>query len=158
MIPTIDEYNHIRLFNTISTEVDLKRTYTLTKEYNLKPHGLWYSIDNEWIEWCKNNMPSFIRPNSFNLEINLNECIVISTEEELVNFNNKYKKIYYDSIVGLDLVKLKEDYKGIEIRNYNDLYDYRMELEYMWFYGWDVSSGCIWDLSILTKVEQYYHQ
>ena len=153
MFPTLEEYNHIRLFNTISKEVDLKRTYPLYKDYHLKPHGLWYSIDTEWIEWCKDNQPSFIKPNSFNLEINLNECIVISTEKELVDFNKEYTIESYYKYIDWNVVRKK--FKGIEIRNYKELYEYRYNFDYLWFSGWDVSSGCIWDLSIINKVEPY---
>jgi len=39
-----------RIINTDEKELDLKKIYTLCNNYALKPNGLWYSIDGEWIE------------------------------------------------------------------------------------------------------------
>ena len=57
----------MRIVNTNAVEIDFNMLYTDTKHF--KPSGLWYSIDNEWVEWCKDNMDHWIKP--FNIEIDI---------------------------------------------------------------------------------------
>lgn len=58
-----------RIHNTASSKINLKRTYGFSEHY--KPRGLWYSIDDEWKEWCQNQMPQWINPNWFSLDLDM---------------------------------------------------------------------------------------
>jgi hypothetical protein len=43
--------------------------------------------------------------------------------------------------------KVAQDYSGIEICPYQ----WKFRLNYMWYYGWDVASGCIWNQNALNS-------
>jgi len=44
-----------RIINTDSAELDLTKIYEQDGPTSFKPHGLWYSINGEWIDWCMDN-------------------------------------------------------------------------------------------------------
>jgi len=48
----------------------------------------------------------------------------------------------------IDWGRVAEDYSGIEIAPY--LYEARMK--HMWYYGWDVASGCIWGKGVVKNI------
>lgn len=145
----------IRLTNTESKELNLTKKY---RQGWYKPRGLWYGIDREWIAWCKAEMPHWIKKYTFKLEIDESRILVINSPQQLEDFIGKYshKKIekipYWGPQINWQAVT--KSYAGIELQNYDRLKPYLMYNEKMfhtWFYGWDVSSGCIWDLSIIKS-------
>ena len=48
-------------------------------------------------------------------------------------------------MITIDWERVKEQYSGIIITPY--CFDLR--LDFIWYYGWDCESACIWDTSIL---------
>jgi hypothetical protein len=145
-----------RLHTTNQHISDLKRRY-VNHERNryFKPAGLWYGLDDDWFEWCSGENFDGIGKFTFDLVINLGRIIVIETPVELILFYHKYKHELYPGYFAIDWDKVKSDYSGIEIRNY---YAMRWDVLPMegstWFYGWDVNSGCIWDLSVIESVNR----
>lgn len=118
------------------------------KQDAFKPFGLWYAINNEWLEWCEYEMPNWIKKYQFKLEVDLSKILVISNIFELQLFYDEYKN---DNAIlgGIHWHKVAEKYCGIEMINYGILkYDNKLEYD-TWLYGWDVSSGCIWDMKAL---------
>jgi hypothetical protein len=78
--------------------------------------------------------------------------LVLSTVYEILHFNEKYKTLFSDnSFRNIDWKKVKKHYKGIIISPYQ--WKLRLDTRVFWYYGWDCSSGCIWDLSCITNVE-----
>jgi hypothetical protein len=147
-----------RLHNTDSIEISLNKKYS-QKDTDFKPRGLWYAIDNEWLEWCLDNMSHWIKENVFELEIDISKIIVISNKTELNNFIKKFTEVKYECLETINWNLVKEEYNGIEIVNYNHL---KYNIGYQsfhnfptWFYGWDVSGGCIWNLSIIKDIKKY---
>lgn len=134
-----------------------KRRFYMQKEQSLKPNGLWYSLDKEWINWCSSEMPHWKEKYNHLLEVDLSRILIISSIRDVKNLESLYGSkevvekwgITYNHI---DWVKLSEDYDGIEIRNY---YDIKFSIpdgsisQGMWFYSWDIPSGCIWNLRSL---------
>lgn len=105
-----------------------------------KPLGLWYSCDNDWMEWLEHNWESKYNEAQeaydYELEINPDAMLIIRTGSELVRFSRQYGQ-------GNSAIRWEEvaqDYDGIEICPYQQ--DYRYALD--WYYTWDVASGCIW--------------
>lgn len=145
-----------RLHNTNFKEIRLNKTYSQT-ETDFKPKGLWYAIDDEWLQWCSDNMVHWIKKYLFELDIDISQLLIISTQKELNIFNEKYKLNLYERIGSINWDSVKKDYKGIEIINYNNLKysHYNDNTFYSYFYGWDVSGGCIWDLSIINNTTKY---
>ena len=132
------------------------------KAMNFKPRGLWYSIDFEWFEWCVGNMPNWIKRYMHTIELYESDILIISDIMELENFQRKYMERLLNSQFGIiNWAEVTKKYKGIEIRNYYKLKELTdVGLDFMWLYGWDVSSGCIWDLSAIksTQVEAVPNQ
>jgi len=121
-----------------------------------KPQGIWYQVDNSWRDWCSSEMPHWLADykHEFLFDIDYTNIYVISNEQELREFTTNYqKKIQSDyPYKAIDWRTLAKEYKGIEIPNY--LYSCRMEREFLWYYGWDVASGCIWDVSAIKNYKQ----
>ena len=108
----------------------------------MKPKGLWYDIDLSWIEWCNGNT-DWTYKNHFELEIDESKILMIDTKQKLLNFDAEYSRKIDERIslhyVDWELVSKK--YSGIEISPYR--YDCRFNL--LWYYGFDIASGCIWN-------------
>jgi len=140
----------IRINNNINDIIDLTRVYTQVPE--IKPNGLWYAIDNQWVDWCKDIFPDCIHPNNLILDIDITKILIIETPEELLNFYNKYA-IKLHGMILIDFKKLTEDYSGVEINNFHSLkYSNILPVLYkIWLHSWDISSGCIWDLSVINN-------
>ena len=101
-----------------------------------KPFGLWYAIGTEWIDWVKDNMPEWERDHAFVLDIDKSRLLQINTYYDLQSFDEEFGvEGYY-----IDWGRVSEKYGGIEIAPY--IYQARYEM--LWYYGWDVASGCIW--------------
>ncbi|HUW66511.1 MAG TPA: hypothetical protein VMW20_00500 [Candidatus Nanoarchaeia archaeon] len=152
-----------RIHMTKKPSLDLTRKYDINKyinKYPFKPNGLWYSIDNEWYEWCAGEMPDWIKGWSYSLEIDTANVLIISTTFQLNKFLEKYQEKTTQYIYSIDWYKVSRDYTGIEIQRYHHL-KYMCDRnidgfsKLVWLYGWDVSGGCIWDMSVIEKVKRY---
>lgn len=132
-----------RKVNTNSPVLYLDKTYS-QQHADFKPHGLWYSIDDEWTEWCTGNMPEWVRPHIIEIEVDLSNVLIIETPEQLVAFYEEYKiEIYSGFGLGsIDWKKITERYSGIEIINYHSMkWDNPLPtLHSSWFYAWDINS------------------
>ena len=67
-----------------------------------------------------------------------------------------------DSIRNIEWGEVAKKYSGIEIKN-PDIYKfkkvpigYRNEVYMSWLYGWDISSGCIWNKNGIESIEKIY--
>ena len=128
-----------------------------------KPKGLWVSIGSEWDEWCREN--DFRQD-----ELQTKTAVVIKKHakilrihnaEQLDKFHEKYNSYNcafktgrygeHESKFGegIDWAKVTEKYQGIIIAPY--IWSRRMK--YMWYYGWDVASGCIWDVDAVKELK-----
>lgn len=119
-----------------------------------KPNGFWYGIDNSWVDWCTSEMPEWVTPNRYRLEVDMTKVLVVDTIEKMYDLNrhvvntDEYFHRYNYDIDWCHFEKL--GYKGIEIPRY--MYELRMKQDFFWYYSWDVASGCIWDTSIIKSV------
>ena len=142
-----------RLVNTDNQELDLTKVYS-QETFHFKPKGLWYALDQEWIDWCNDNMEGWVRPNIIKLEIDEANLLILKTKKEVETFARRFNTPIEGSLfASIDWLEVSKTYSGIEIQNYriikyNDLLDFMSDA---WFLGWDVSSGCIWDLSIIKS-------
>lgn len=118
---------------------------------SFKPHGIWYSIGSEWVEWLQDNMPSRLGKHNYSLDVDEGRLLVIKDLVKLNEFAEQYqheKSDRYNHIV--DWRKVADQYAGIEIQNYHAI-KWALTNMYTWFYAWDVSSGCIWDLTAIKN-------
>ena len=153
-----------KLHTTQEESIYLSRKYK--QGQSLKPNGLWYSIGTEWISWCFSEMRHWIEKYSHEIEIDYKNILIIETPKDIEDFEKTYG-FEIDttlrsgfSYFQIDWDKVTKDYSGIEIRNYNEIrcgeiLGKRSLSRGLWISAWDVSSGCIWDLSCITSVKRH---
>jgi len=112
----------------------------------MKPNGLWYSVGAEWIEWCLNEGCQEWLEKKFIYQLfpNYDNILRITMDSELLSFAEEYTINKNEDILfsHINWKKVAEDFSGMEIAPYN--WKKRLDIDYLWYYGWDVASGCIW--------------
>lgn len=121
-----------------------------------KPYGLWLSDESDygWGQWCEDN--------DFRTEglryrhefmVNLDDVLVLDTDEKILQFNEKYNKPKFEisAMNYPDWPEMAKTYKGIFISPYS--WNLRLAQNLMWYYGWDCASACIWDLSAVELIQ-----
>lgn len=145
----------MRTINTKLNSIVPKSIPTEEQTIGMKPKGLWYGFDDSWIDWVKNEVPEWLGDNNFELIVSTNRILSIDSDKELIEFTEKYadKNSNIGSFINnsmIDWKKVSKDYAGIEI----PIYLHNMRLSVFWYYGWDCASGCIWDTSIIKKINK----
>ena len=133
--------------------LDIITDYPQTRD--MKPNGFWLSIENkekefyDWSDWCKSEEFHLEGLKyRYSIEINDNAKVLeLITNEDVVKFHKEYAvscyRVEWDRITKL--------YQAIFIYPYK--WDLRLDGEISWYYTWDCSSACIWDLSIVNKIK-----
>lgn len=128
---------------------------------DLKPRGLWVSVEGEydWKWWCEGE--NFRTENlKYSWEVKLkNQAGILIMEKSLHldNFTALYSVPMFlgasgaSSANNIDWARFSMDYKGIIIAPYQ--WSKRMDMDKLWYYGWDCASGCIWDMNAIESVE-----
>ena len=93
------------------------------------------------------------------MEIDETSIYHIFDEETLLAFEKEYGFREGAPMVWLcinwEAVAL--DYKGVEITNYGKI-KFSKGIMSTWFYAWDVSGGCVWDLSAVKSCKRINFQ
>ena len=149
-----------------SLNMDHYLKYINSPNIEMKPKGIWVSVeqseeDYSWFDWCVNAQfrLEYLRYKYFvRLSENIN-IIHLKTSQELESFSIEYKLNEFYGIENtstfvclIDWAKLKEKYDGIIISPYQ--WKCRLSKITFWYYGWDCSSGCIWNIDKI-KLEFY---
>lgn len=125
--------------HTSKTSFELEQR-TFNQKVDMKPKGFWYGFGSEWIDWTRSEMPEWVGKYIYSIDIGNTNVLQIKTHMELMQFNREYESGPYKYI---DWKKVASKYDGIEINPYQ----YEARFQYMWYYGWDIASGCVWNLS-----------
>ncbi len=145
-----------KLHVTHCDKIEAKITQQKNKSIVSKPFGLWYSIGFEWLDFTINDFEGFYGEEKlYAYEINIDNLNILklNTIEDINEFLKKYK-IGNDMFSSIDWKEVSKLYDGIEINNYRKIKNkLSFNFEYMWLYGWDVSSGCIWNTKNLNIKE-----
>lgn len=122
-----------------------KLNFPVTLKSNDKPVGLWYGFGTSWVDWVKSEMPQWIGTYFYKLEVNKNNLIQLNDFIDIGAFSEHYRSMDSDNtrIHEIDWLKVSKDYSGIEINPY--CYKARLEMKTIWYYSWDIASGCIWN-------------
>jgi hypothetical protein len=72
----------------------------------------------------------------------------IDTYEKLLKFNEEFSSQSAPGVSFIDWANVAKKYDGIEIVPYQT--KARMNYNLLWYYGWDVASGCVWNLDTVT--------
>lgn len=143
------DYRQVGLRRLHLTNVKIDKFKKTEQIIDHKPKGLWYGINDSWINWCKSEMPGWLCPYIYEIVLNKRYIKVITTVEQLEEFETEYCE-FPKPIIGLtplsnphniDYKRLSAAYAGIEIAPYL----YQKRLSSMHYYGWDCASGCIWN-------------
>lgn len=125
-----------------------------------KPEGLWISVDgsDDWPNWCRgNDFGNIDEQVRYRIHLKSDHNLLILTDaDEIRAFDKKYKMKKQSpgrpyEIINIHWGKVSEEYQGIIITPY--CWELRMEEGFMWYYGWDCASGCIWNADAVEKFE-----
>ena len=144
------KYSNSRIIMSPEEKITYKSNDTQSLGY--KPKGLWYGIGASWVDWVRNEMPHWETEHVFKIDIDESKMKIIRNYEDLLKFEKEYLVIPKESygFKMIDWVRAAKDYSGIEIAPY--LYEARMK--HMWYYGWDIASGCIWGAGVVKKIQR----
>lgn len=140
-----------RVRNTNRLELDMKKTFV--QEVGFKPHGLWYGFGSDWKNFLLGNELDLF-DTDVELTVDEKSLFIIDSKESLRRFLDPYKQDTkpYSTI---NWQHLALEYKGVEVRNYwSIIMDFRTSNDYTWLITWDISSGCIWDLTAITSYKK----
>ena len=119
-----------------------------------KPRGLWYSCGRSWIRWTEAAEACTDWNYVYRLHLwylALPTLLQISSRAQFEAFDQTFTRTLHGgpSIHYPDWLHVAEHYTGVEICPYRKEYP-----PPIWYYTWDVASGCIWDTNIVQEVEQ----
>lgn len=153
--------NYYRLHNSEKSDLSPCFVGRHTKRQYIKPNGLWYDIDGDWISWCLAESPNWIRPYIYEVILDESKVLKINTIEEFEVFEDEYSIRdntfsnfgIVNCIDYINWLRVREKYGAVEITPY--FWDKR--LESYWYYSWDCASGCVWDSAIVqVRLFAYY--
>lgn len=115
-----------------------------------KPRGLWYAIGTSWIDWVRNEMPDWEGDYIYKLQLNSNNILFLKTYDDLVSFTQKYSDEQSLDTTNINWERVSNEYSGIEINPYQS----KARYDILWYYGWDIASGCIWNKNALNTINR----
>lgn len=125
-----------------------------------KPRGFWVSVrgEDDWPHWIVENEfreDTLVARHEVKLRDSAN-LLLLSSPQDIRDFHAEYKaplKPEWEG--GLEYIDWERvvsgnSWDGIIIAPYQWLM--RNDLERVWYYSWDVASGCIWNLDVIESV------
>lgn len=155
----------MRLYHYSSEKLDCIYPCSFLQRLDPKPSGIWVSVEDvgnpkdnlTWPEFCEDAdfEPECLR---YVHEIVLSgdaNLLHLSTTSDMLSFNRLFRKpLFLRGIFSnftIDWPRISDEYQGILIAPYH--FDLRMDRDFFWYFGWDCSSGCIWDLEAIASFE-----
>ncbi|WP_382307357.1 hypothetical protein [Herbiconiux sp. UC225_62] len=130
-----------------------------------KPRGFWVSVQGEddWPSWCKSEgwgTERLVFEHEVTLVADANVLVIdsldalvafeaewgIREEKSFTSPSRAFEHSWVD--VSINWPAFAARFSGIIIAPYQ----WQARLNHDWYYGWDVASGCIWDLSVIASV------
>ena len=122
-----------------------------------KPAGLWVSDEAGygWEDWCREEHFGI---GKFKYEIILSrnaKILLLDTAGDIAWLEREFGMPLHPEISAryINWDRVSERWDGLFIMPYQ----WSQRLEFAWYYGWDCSSGCIWNIDIvqtLIKVDK----
>jgi hypothetical protein len=116
---------------------------------SIKPHGLWLSDGEGWKNLCIDNefMLGDIAYSSV-INVDMTDIFEVGSGMKATDLQQKYPNLRLDgSSRFIDWPSVKRDFKGV----YLSIYPFQWSTNA--FYGWDVESCCVWDLTAIKSVD-----
>ena len=150
-------------------------------ENGMKPRGIWFGIGSSWKDWVDseygNDLPTDVKniydtkfPTQTQTALVLKKgakILRITNAKQLDDFTRKYPgedeylTVDKSGVMGqearwqpgqmINWQKVAKDYDGIIIAPY--IWSRRLSDHTMWYYGWDVASGCIWNIDAIRMLK-----
>lgn len=132
-----------------------------------KPRGLWLSDDDcepNWKSWCEAEEFCLDRlAHAFQIELSDNHnVLILGSADELSDFHKKFRTPLIPNApplpsgchrsMGIKWWEVAKLWQGIVISPYQ--WSLRLDFEMIWYYGWDIAGGCIWDTSCIAEVKE----
>lgn len=129
------------------SDYDMFRIYQA--KYTFKPSGLWYSVGNSWLDWCKKFFPDNLGKCNYSVQIGFAaKMLCLNSNTDIIQFHYRYKrKARNNKFAGIDWTKVMKEYDGIEITPYGDISNILVSEGFNWHSEWCASSGCVWNLA-----------
>jgi len=130
------------------------------QKVEMKPKGLWYGINNSWIQWLEDNMPEWIpkKPIYYDIKIDESKILFIETQKDVYNFSEEYgdpsEELRYGTFKSTTFINwplVAERYSGIEVTEY---YWNECRFDNIWYNYWDCESGCIWKKNGILEIKE----
>jgi hypothetical protein len=88
-------------------------------------------------------MPHWLGEHEYEVVLHDSNILVLDTPKKILEFGREYR-------IGesIDWPRLAKTHDGIEISPYQ----WSLRLNLLWYYGWDVASGCIWNTEKLQII------
>lgn len=125
---------------------------------DMKPQGFWVSVEDGdgWETWCRGedfglDRLSHVHEIEFADDANI---LVIPTVWELDQFHDEYRDLLHTKASDFRAIKwaqVADEYHGIIIAPYQ--WARRLDGPARWYYGWDCSSGCIWNADAIADIK-----
>lgn len=130
-----------------------------------KPHGLWLSVPgpDDWPAWCLEEgfrVGELVERARFTLRPG-GKVLVIQDRAALLDFTYLYavrvreSEVVSSAAIGgswaIDWRAVAGAMDGVIVAPYR--WDCRLEMDSMWYYGWDAASGCVWNLDAVERID-----
>lgn len=153
----------MRLYHYSSEALACLNPCSFLQRVDSKPSGIWVSVEDvgdpgdnlTWPERCEDAdfHPECLR-NVHEIVLSADANILhLSTTADILLFNKSFKKPLVKGLFSdltIDWRRVSEQYQGILIAPYH--FNLRMDMDFFWYYSWDCSSGCIWDLDAIASI------
>lgn len=123
-----------------------------------KPTGLWVAKEDAWIEWGVQNSFDHWTRDFVELDLDLSDIYKIRFERDLDALREEYGVVHEELnyVHSIDWSLVAREFKGVYALNWEYGWSGLDSLN-PWFYGWDLASGCVWDLSALEEIKDVSH-
>jgi hypothetical protein len=148
MIIVEAKFNEDQRIHMSKKPVNSVRSVQQLDQPGYKPCGFWYGFGSEWLDWIDSEMPQWRGDYLYEVIVDSSNVLRISNAKEFKAFDRRFSVMLPTK--SIDWRAAAKEYAGIEITPY--LSQFRMVNEHLWYYGWDIASGCIWDAHAITDL------
>jgi hypothetical protein len=119
-----------------------------------KPCGLWLSVNDDWLTWCRSEqfqLHSLAHATEVILAAGAN-ILRLHSPDELDEFSKRFAHggLDYEINHCVRWSEVANLWQGIIIEPYQ--WSRRLTPHTSWYYGWDIASGCIWDAETVAEL------
>jgi hypothetical protein len=125
-------------------------------EPDLKPNGLWVSVEGEydwkwWCDWEDFQPQNLTCPHEVTISRGA-RILHLNGPEDIDKFTAAYAAPAFLGGRSLHIhwKRVADEYQGIIIAPY--VWERRLSIHTFWYYGWDCASGCIWDKAAIKSI------